>query len=53
MLQGPWRLSSWAAITLSQPSFTAPFEPGRQKTKTPFTMPAVARDCRVDRPTVW
>ena len=53
MLQGPWRLSSWAWMTLSQPSFTAPFDPGRQKTKTPLTIPAVARDCRVDRPTDW
>ena len=35
MLQGWWRLSSWGAITLSQPSRTAPFEPGRQKTNTP------------------
>ncbi len=53
MLQGPWRLSSCQRMTLSQPSLTAPFEPGRQKMKTPSMIPAKARDCKVDRPTVW
>lgn len=52
MLQGRCRLSSWAAITLSQPSFTAPFDPGRQNTNTPEMIPAQARDWSVDRPTL-
>ena len=52
-LQGRVRASSWGEITFSQPSRTAPPEPGRQKTKVPFATPAQARDWIVDRPTDW
>ena len=51
-LQGLWRLSSCNEMTLSQPSFTAPFEPGRQKMNVPLATPAIARDCSVDSPTL-
>lgn len=51
-LQGRWRLSSWAEMTWSHPSFTAPVEPGRQKTNVSIIMPAQARDCSVDSPTL-
>jgi len=52
ILQGLWRLSSCTLMTLSQPSFTAPPDPGKQKTKTPPIRPAQARLCRVESPTV-
>jgi len=51
-LQGLWRLSSSNRMILSQPSFTAPFEPGSANKNVPPATPAVARDCKVETPTL-
>ena len=52
-LQGRWRLSSWSLRILSHPSFTAPFDPGRAKTKVSPASTAQARLWIVEVPMLW